>query len=429
MIDYSKVNNLPVSVEQILSHEQLMFPLSNVATTGELLNRAQVAHYGMMELVVKGGYVKLKGSYHKHAQGGINHKDFTFSDIQRVIEELVDAFKFDPKDAAFNFIEIGVNIEVSTDPTSLIKNFLRYRHKEFETLPVTGKGFGRKCELQRMIIKVYNKSLQYGLPFHLLRFEVKVTRMEFLKQYGIDRLTMDDLKRPDVYPKLLNMLLDVFDRILLFNPDIDMNSIQNQKDRELVLQGRFPEYWKELPRQRKSEQIKRFTELAGTNNLKKELKELIAVKWNKLLNPDILTTSSNELRNEIPDKLTTCWQAPLILTNEQSGRINTTINGYSIICPVTGLDISMQSDRSKFLTTKGVEFYYINRPEIFISKLFNLLTNRMKLEKLEKQFEEIAHAVRRKQYNPHYHHKQRVTRLMNENGGRHLFDLNCIGMV
>ena len=223
------------------------------------------------------------------------------------------------------------------------------------------------------------------------------------------------------------MLLDVFDRILLFNPDLEMNSIQNQKDRELVLQGRFPEYWKELPRQRKSEQIKRFTELAGTNVLKKELTELISIKWNKLLNPDKLTTFSNEQRNAIPDKLTTFWKAPLIQTNEHSGHINTTINGYSNICPVTGLNISMQTDRSKFLTAKGVEFYYNNYSDIFNSKLFNLLTDLMKMKKLEKQFEEIAHAVRRKQYNPQYHQKKRQVRIMNENGGRHLFDLNSIG--
>jgi len=426
MIDYTKVNNLPVSVEKILSYEQLTFPLSNVATTGELLNRAQVAHYGKMEIVVKGGYVKLKGSYHKHDQGGTNYKDFTFPDIQRVIKELVNTFQFDPKDAHYNFIEIGVNIEVSIDPTSLIKSFLLYKHKEFEQIPVTGAGYGRQCRLQQFTIKVYNKSLQYGLPFHLLRFEVKITRMEFLKLYGVNSLTMDDLMRTDVYSIFLKILLDVFSRIQLFNPHINFDSIQNPKDRELVLQGRFPEYWKELPRQRKSEQIKRFTELAGTNNLKNELTELISVKWNKLLNTDKLTAFSNEQSNAIPDKLTTFWKVSLIQTNEQSGRINTTINGYSILCPVTGLDISMQSDRSKFLTTKGVEFYYNNNSDIFNSKLYNLLTDRMKMEKLEKQFEEIAHAVRRKQYNPQYHRKQRVIRLMNENGGSHLFDLNCI---
>ena len=362
MIDYTKVNNLPVSVERILEHEQLTFPMSNVATTGELLNRAQVAHYGNMEFVVKNGYVKIKGSYHKHAQGGENFMDFTFRDIQDEIEKLAYTFQFDPKEAHYNFIEIGVNIEVSHEPTSLIKNFLLYRNKEFENLPVQGKGFGRQCVLQQIIIKVYNKSLSCELPYHLLRFEVKVKRMEFLKQYGIDGLTMDDLNSPDVYHKLKKMLLDVFDRIILFNPDTDMDSIQNQKDRELVLQGRYPEYWKELPRQRKSEQIKRFTELTGTNNLKKELAQLISDKWNKLLNPDKLTTFQAVSQNSIADKLTTFNRVQIIQPNEVSGQINTTINGYYRECPVTRISIEMQKVGSRLLSNTGLKWLRDNDP-------------------------------------------------------------------
>lgn len=375
MIDHTKVNNLPVSVRKILAHEQLTFPMSNVATTGEMLDRAQVAHYGMMEFVVKGGYAKLKGSYHKHAQGGTNHKDFTFSDIQGVIEELVNTFQFDPKEAHLNFIEVGVNIEVSTDPTSLIKNFISYKQKEFEPMQVTGAGYGRQCRMQQFTIKAYNKSLQYGLPFHLLRFEVKVTRMEFLKQYGIDQLTMDDLKRPEVYSKLLKMLLDVLDRILLFNSDIDTDSIQNPKDRELVLQGRFPEYWNELPRQRKSERIKRFSELTGTNKLKNELAELISTKWDKLMNPDKLTTFNIEdeiidpdklttlpdkQRKAKPDKLTTFRKIQVLGSNEKTGQINTTINGYCRTCPVTKADISMQKGNSRLLSNAGLTWLVQN---------------------------------------------------------------------
>lgn len=405
MLDQTNVNDLPVSAREILAHEQLTFPHSNVATTGELLNRAQVAHYGKMDLVVKGGHVKLKGSYHKHAQGGTNHKDFTFPDIQRVIKDLVDTFQFDPKEARFNFIEVGVNIEVSTDPTSLIKNFIRYKRGKFGPMQVNGAGYGRQCKTQRFTIKAYNKSLQYGLPIHLLRFEVKVTRMEFLKRYGINHLTMEDLKYPDVYLKLKKMLLEIFNHILLFNPDLDMDSIQNQKDRELVLQGRFPEYWDELPRQRKSEQLKRFTELTGVNNLKRELAELISEKWDKLLIPDKLTTFATEdekinsdklttfpneqrkaipdklttfaneddqiisdilttfpiqQRKVIPDKLTTFSNSRINQPSDKSGQINTTINCYSRTCPITKVDISMQKENSSLLSRTGLIYLLSN---------------------------------------------------------------------
>jgi len=436
MIDYTKVNSLPVAYTDILAHEQLTFPMSNVATTGEMLNRAQVAHYGMMEFVVKGGHTKLKGSYHKHAQSGTNHMDFTLPDIQRAIEELVNSFHFDPKQAFYNFIEIGVNIKVSTDPTNLIKNFLLYRNKEFETLPVTGKGYGRKCELQQMTIKVYNKSLQYGLPFHLLRFEVKIERMQFLKQYGIDSLTMDDLRHPDVYPKLLKMLLDVFNRILLFNPELDMDSIHNSKDRELVMQGRFPEYWNELPRQRKAEQIKRFQELTGTNNLKKDLAQLISEKWNQLMFPDKLTTlqanqnvfnadklTTFNIENENiysdklttltvkeeptkPDKLTTFRKAQFIRSISKTGQINTTINGYSRTCPVTKVDISMQKEGSRFLSITGLRSFKDNDPNQYQVLRNRFLPNHgINVIHTKYEKDEITHIA--KQVRNEYHNRRR----------------------
>ncbi|MBL7965643.1 MAG: hypothetical protein JNK09_01500 [Prolixibacteraceae bacterium] len=421
MIDYTKINNLPVSVRETLAHEQLTFPMSNVTTTGEMLNRAQVAHYGMMDFVVKGGYVKLKGSLHKHAQGGTNYNNFTFPDIQRVVEELVNTFQFDPKKAHFNFIEIGVNIEVSTDPTTLIKNFLRYRHKEFGPMQVNGAGYGRQCRMDQFTIKVYNKSLQYGLPFHLLRYELKVTRMEFLKQYGIDSLTMDDLRGQDIYHKLLRMLIDVFNRILLFNPEIDIESIQNPKDRELVLQGKYPEYWKDLPRQRKCEQIKRFTELTGANKLKTELAELISAKWDKLLNPDELTTlqtnqgftNADKLttftdikKKAKPDKLTTFKKIQFNDTNQKTGQINTTINGYSRICPITKVDISIQKNGSRFLSIIGLRCLKENDPQKY-AELRTRFLPRTGISGLHPRYEqdEITHIA--KQIRNEYHNRRR----------------------
>ena len=339
MIDYTKVNNLPVSVGEILANELLTFPLSNVATTGEILNRAQVAHYGNMDFVVKGAYVKLKGSYQKHAQRGTNYQDFTFTDIKLVIEELVNSFHFDPKRAYYNFLEIGVNIKVSTDPTRLIKSFLRYKNKDFEPLPIIGAGFGRQCQLQQFTIKAYNKSLQYGLPFHLLRFEVKVTRMEYLKLFGINNLSMYDLTKPDVYPQLLKVLIDVLSHILLHNPEFNIDSLMNAKDRELVLQTLVPDYLNNLPRATRMRKISRFNELVGAAGLKDELKQLVTEKWNEL---------------------TTLQIDPALTDSEKTKRINTTINGYSRTCPITKVDISMQKVGSRFLSFSGLAWLVQN---------------------------------------------------------------------
>ena len=110
MIDFLKIHALPVPAKKVMNNSLLTFPLSNVATTGEILDRAQIAHFGNLQIIVKGEKVGLKGSIHKYHEGGTNYRDFDLSDIQIVVRELSEKFDFDPAMAFINFVEIGVNI-------------------------------------------------------------------------------------------------------------------------------------------------------------------------------------------------------------------------------------------------------------------------------------------------------------------------------
>jgi len=182
MIDYVKIHALPVSAEKVLNNSLLIFPLSNVATTGEILNRPQTAEYRGIKISVRpGGQVSMRGSLHKYHEGGTNYRHFNLNDIREVVRELSETFEFEPAKAFLNFVEVGVNIPLEYSPSELIKTAVMYRNSPFHPLRVDGKGFGKVCETQRFDIKVYDKSLQYGLPGHLLRYEIKVKRTEFQK--------------------------------------------------------------------------------------------------------------------------------------------------------------------------------------------------------------------------------------------------------
>ncbi len=381
MIDYLKIHELPVKTVEILNNDRLTFPLSNVATTGEIMNRSQVAHWQELQFVVRGNKVSLKGSLHKHFEGGTNYRDFHLTDIKATIEKLAETFQFDPQQAAINFIEVGVNIPLNNDPTEIIKTLVIYRNNPFTPLHVKGKGFGRKCETQQFTIKVYNKSLQYGLIEPLMRFEVKIKRIEFLKRFGITGITLSDLKEPEIYPAFKKILLDILNGILLFDPKTNPDKLTTLQDRELFLQGRFPEFWQELPRQRKNEKIKKFGELAGTKEIKKQLEKFISEKWDNLTNPDKLTTLKME-----PEK-------------QKTGQINPTINGYLVTnCIVTNLPIKNPAPGKKYLTYSDIKWYCENGYGIYQKKLESKLTRKWKTrhfgEPLEKWFEEIAHKIR-----------------------------------
>ena len=387
MIDGLKIHSLPVLPENIEKNHILDFPLSNVSTSGELLNRTQVAKYKSLDFLIRNKefngmphrYIGLKGSPHKYDQEGKNFLDFSFLDIRRVVNEWTELFDFAPQKATINFIEIGINVPVDVDPTTLIKSFVIYKHKSFEPLKTTGTGFGRICCMEQFQIKVYNKSLQNDLPYYLLRFEIKVTRMQFLKQFGIYRLTLADLKRHDLYPKFLKMLLEVFDHILIYNPNLDIGSIKDRKNRELVIEGKYPEYWQNLARTTKSNRIKKFSDLAGTDSLKHELKQLIKKKWNEL------TTLKESLNPH------------------ETERINNTINCYSHTCLVTGVNISMQKGNSRLLSNTGLNWLKENQPKLYEQLKRNFLP-RKGVSGQHTKFEgdeinHLSHQIRNRYYN------------------------------
>lgn len=84
------------------------------------------------------------------------------------------------------------------------------------------------------------------------------------------------------------------------------------------------------------------------------------------------------------------------------------------ICPVTGLDISMQPKNSKFLSYTGVRWYYEND----IDTYNNILVPRMGLlskdKTLPEQFKSIAHSVRNEESNPRNYTRKKINKLLLE---------------
>jgi len=397
MIDFIKIHRLPVKPEKLLNNERLTFPLSNVAHTGEELNRAQIAHYNGLQFVIKGENSALKGSLHKYWQGGKNWQDFNINDVQATIKELTDKFEFQPENSDLNFVEIGLNIPVWCDPTEIIKGTVIYKHKSFEPMQVEGKGFGRVCKTNDFEIKIYNKSLQYGLPHHLLRFEIKVKRIELLapdrgkKKEQKFRLTLADLCRPEMYTGFLTLILKVLNNILFFDANTP-DTTTNPKDHDLFIQGCYSEYWNNLTGSTKHRKITRFKELTGGEKIKSQLKKLIIEKWNELTT---LQTTTPERINHFAETAN-CGEME---------RINTTINSQFVPrCIITGLQIYNQRPETKYLSDKSIKWYYENEPETYKNELEILLTqkwlNKHRGEPIKNYFAEIYHMIRNKDRNP-----------------------------
>ena len=92
------------------------------------------------------------------------------------------------------------------------------------------------------------------------------------------------------------------------------------------------------------------------------------------------------------------------------------ISSHSIsrICPISGLDISMQTHKSKFLSYSGVKWYYEHKRSIYKKLLEPRLTDYWKDKPLDIQFREIAHAIRNCDSNPRNSTKRAINRLLHD---------------
>ena len=84
------------------------------------------------------------------------------------------------------------------------------------------------------------------------------------------------------------------------------------------------------------------------------------------------------------------------------------------ICPVTGLDISMQPKNSKFLSSVGIRWYYDYDRRTFDVVLAPKLTEVIKSKDIRRQFRKIAHSIRNADSNPRNNTKRAIQKLLNE---------------
>jgi hypothetical protein len=91
--------------------------------------------------------------------------------------------------------------------------------------------------------------------------------------------------------------------------------------------------------------------------------------------------------------------------NEELQRNNLSINSYNVAyCIVTGLQQHNQQHGTKYLSPKGVKWYYENEPVIYNDQLFCLLTKKWLIKNADSSndiyFIEIAHQIRNHDRNP-----------------------------
>lgn len=249
-----------------------------------------------------------RGSLHLMRHGN-NYCQFTFCDLICQLKEIEIGLMIDLKSAKLMNLEFGVNIETDVSVSSIIQSLLTFKKETFNKFKV--RNFGRYCSKTEYEVKIYDKGMEYVLPYQLLRFEVKFTKMRKLNQLGIYSLA--DLQKKESVRSLITILTDTWQQVHMIDSSIEQTGL-SKGDINLLKKCQEPGYWELLAQLRSDNCIKKqrdrlqhLSKLAGAN-IKTKIENSIRHTWHELFEDRLEihpVASTEKVRNFHSDFLCT----------------------------------------------------------------------------------------------------------------------------
>jgi len=409
--------NITLSITPDRIRQLLDFTGFHSETTGEVLHHRKptAEKFGLLFIIAgKIPAVKVKGSVHKFANKGKHNSDrFTLSQFKEVVSDLSQ--EISPLDQVHG-IEFGVNLNTPFDPSLLIRNLLAIRGQRFNLIDIPGQCYA-ESKFSQYVVKIYNKSLQYGLNHWVLRIELNYFRLARLFPDG---LTWGQLSEPEIWQYLGKVLLAMFEEVIYWDPAIDLTNIP-ERDKLALKQGHNPLYWEELKREDHPERKRKsFQGLMGKygttfsgipDMIRHEIDEIIDIPTPAILaqcyqfagqeNSISLSGTYENMAQCYP--LLSCNNAPTYLPTIPKNRKE----------PVPEIDISHQKKGSKFPSENTIRWIYKTDRDFFFQLQNRYLTTERKTQTLDIQFREIAHQIRNEYFNPKNNPKNNTRRAIN----------------
>ena len=382
MIDYLKLLIIEPDIQRILTHPLLDFKREFSESTGEL-STFTTAHYHHCKITVyDSGTVLFSGSIHKLYNSltgivapnfseekeyrGFNGNQFYYHELDFVRKNLVNLFGVPSENMIIKNIEIGTNLTTYFNPQIFLTGLLLFEGKPFE---YRYNDYYTQSVHQQYIIKIYNKGHQYDMAIETLRFEVKITTMDFLKK----KVQIHSLKdiTPNSIGKALKYLKELMSKVLYYDNTIDetcLNSRQIAKCKDY----NNPRYWLKLKSTRR-------------DRPKKNLKSIIESNSDNLLLELLSQFNENCVKFNRYSKTRKC------VIFKHSSIVSNITHSKPKLCPFTNYDISMQKPDSTMLSNTGLKYLENYNPKAFEKLKRTLLTGK------ENKYEKDIYSMMSKQ--------------------------------
>lgn len=183
---------------------------------------------------------------HKFANDGLhNADDYAFSDFKNTLNQLFDEIGLNPAITTVNGFEFGVNIKLQTNPNNALNRLILHKSNQGNK----SKDF-IEFEYINHSIKFYNKSgltkINTFKDDNILRVEVKVKKMNYIKQKGVCYTRLSDFSDITVWELLEKILIETIQECLFIDfTTNEINKLSN-KNRIKYLEYSNPLYWERL---------------------------------------------------------------------------------------------------------------------------------------------------------------------------------------
>ncbi|WP_370408679.1 hypothetical protein [Tenacibaculum dicentrarchi] len=416
MIDYNKVILQNIDTERLRALRFLHFKGIYDDDTGEIESKLVAKHHYCTITIYKNGTVMFTGSIHKMYNSlkgilapnyyktkefykGYNGNDFTLFQIVEVRQYLELLFDCEPEQMKFQNIEFGYNLQLPFASKLFLKGLLHHKGKPFEVR----FGTSYQCKHQNIIIKIYDKAIQYEMQGNILRTEIRVCRASDLLKLGIKSFA--DINTTTL-KKATELLKNKLKEVVYFDYTIDSKTFGTVNKRK-YLEFQIPNFLIDLSSENRKRPKRELQEFINnySDNLKEQIQKEVDKKCTLITwfeNLEICYFSIKKCikysrfsygkNPQIKNKKCTLITTSSINVN----RVQNTIEKRPRICLITGINISMQKEDSFLLSHTGLKHLIKTDFKEFEKIRNKYIYPKYRFSDIEIQIKEVAHAIRDK---------------------------------
>lgn len=377
-VDFIKARIIDLNKEHFLNNEKLTFtPVFEDKTT----DTVKYWYYEFENIKLKvyeSGGIYFSGSLHKFYNNGLhNHNEFNKGEYLTISTRIKSIYGIEPINLAIIQLEYGVNLLPPIPTNDILNNLIQHKNRDFEQKISNENGKYYQCEHSNYILKIYNKSLQYGCKDEILRIEIKQTNWSEYRKKGIK--TLHDFNDCNKL-QFVNNLVTKWNEVIFYDPT----------NRDVEKWGKYSNvnFWREL-------RTKSHTTQKSHRDRLRELNKTKGLKVQELVNAEVIR-----------------------VINKSQGVRNFKLVENQRYCRLTGVNISMQRNDSFLLSHVGLYYLlehdkqtFINIKKLFLSHLWETST-------IKKQVKEIAHNIRAKYNYRESKYKGNQLTMFNPMGGK-----------